>query len=272
MKIKIMCPLWGHEHLPLQDILPRIKEAGYDGVDTWLFQDETKDRELHELLQELELELIAHQWQAEGSSFDEFKTSYKHFLNYTADANPLLINSHSGKDFFTFEQNCELIEISFRVSDQRGLRIAHETHRGRFPFSPGVTKPYFDKYPDLRITADLSHWCCVSESFLEGFAEVVEEALKRTDHVHARVGYTQSAQVPDPRVSEWKHATKTFLGWWDRIVECHRTAGNEYFTFTTEFGPAPYMVNNPKTGEPVASQWDINCYMKDLLRNRYSDN
>jgi hypothetical protein len=34
MKIKILSPQWGHEHLDMATFLAKIKNAGYDGVDT----------------------------------------------------------------------------------------------------------------------------------------------------------------------------------------------------------------------------------------------
>ncbi len=271
MKIKILCPQWGHEHLPLTEFIPKVKEADYDGVDVWIPEDPGERDTLFHLLETYELDIVAHQHQAHGESFDAFKSSFEYYLNFAADANPLLINSHTGKDYFTFKENCELIEIGFKVGAERNLRIAHETHRGRFPYSPGVAQTYFDAFPDLMITADLSHWCNVSESFLEGFPATVAAAIDRAEHVHARVGHTQSAQVPDPRVERWQEALEAFLGWWDRIVESSRRKKREFLTFTTEFGPAPYMVHDPQTDRPIASQWDINCYMKDLLRNRYPD-
>jgi hypothetical protein len=39
--------------------------------------------------------------------------------------------------------------------------------------------------------------------------------------------------------------------------------------FTAEFGPPPYLPKIPFTNEPVADQFAINNYMKDLLRERY---
>jgi len=39
------------------------------------------------------------------------------------------------------------------------------------------------------------------------------------------------------------------------------------FTITPEFGPPPYMLTDPQTGKPLADQFDINCYVKDLIRN-----
>ena len=36
MELKFLCPQWGHEHLDAEAFMSKVKEAGYDGVDTWV--------------------------------------------------------------------------------------------------------------------------------------------------------------------------------------------------------------------------------------------
>ena len=43
--------------------------------------------------------------------------------------------------------------------------------------------------------------------------------------------------------------------------------GATVFTVTPEFGPPPYMWTNAK-GRPLESQWDINVFMKELIKAR----
>jgi hypothetical protein len=130
---------------------------------------------------------------------------------------------------------------------------------------------YMEARPDLLLTADFSHWVCVTESMLENFTGPLGVAIGRARHVHARVGYEEGPQVPDPRAPEWEETTGRHLQWWDRIVEGRRGYGAAMLTFTTEFGPPPYMPREPFTQRPVADQFEINCYMKDLLRERYGE-
>jgi hypothetical protein len=44
----------------------------------------------------------------------------------------------------------------------------------------------------------------------------------------------------------------------------------EILTITPEFGPYPYMQHLPFTRMPVANQWEVNLYMKELLKKRFS--
>src|SRR5690242_16020900 len=269
MQIKILSSLWGYEHVDLETMLNRIRAAGFDGVDTAVPPDAGQRDALLSLLASNRLCLVVQQHQAEGTTFEAYRDSFSGWLEKSAAAKPLLINCHTGRDYFSFEQNLELIDIATAFSARSGVKVAHETHRGRFGFSPGAMKPYFRARPDLEITADLSHWVCVNESFLNGFGDVLGEAIARTRHVHARIGYEEGPQVPDPRAPEWNYATAHFLLWWDKIVEAAERRGDAVLTFTAEFGPPPYLQTEPFSRRPLADLFEINCYMKDLLEERY---
>lgn len=271
MKIKILSSLWGYEHFDLKEIIAKISKAGYDGIDTHVPDDPDQKKQLLNLLKDHKLSLVVQQHQAQGETFESFKKSFHQYLELSASANPILINSHTGKDYFSFEQNLELIELAQSFSKNCGIEVIHETHRGRFGFSPSVIQKYFDERLDLHITADLSHWVCVTESFLEGFSKTLHEAIARTRHIHARIGYEEGPQVSDPRAPEWKYAIDHFLKWWDEIIETQSRSGRKVLTITTEFGPPPYFHTIPFTNKPVADLFEVNCYMKDLLRERYAE-
>lgn len=269
MKVKILSPFWGHEHLDVITFLDKIREAGYDGVETSLPADADERRLLLDYLQKHEMCIVTHERQAEAYDFKSFKDAYKRRLQDCATGNPILINSHTGRDYYSVEQNLELIDIAQELTQKTGIAIAHETHRGRIGYVPYVIKDYFEARQSFAITADFSHWVCVSESYLENFSDSLMEAVKRTLHVHARVGYPEGPQVPDPRAPEWSEAVNHRLEWWDRIVDHASSQNKKVLTFTTEFGPPPYLHTMPFTNKPVANQFEINCYMKDLLNERY---
>lgn len=269
MKIKIFSPQWGHEHLPIDQFMDKIRTKGYDGVDTWIPQNKDDKRVLYDYLQKHHMHLISHQHRAEGCTFHEFKASFIKNLHECAEPGPLLINSHTGRDYFSFEQNLELVDATLEFSAKTGIRVVHETHRGRLGYSPQMLSAFFVARPDLRITADFSHWVCVTESMLQNFTDTLNEAIARSCHIHARVGFEQGPQVADPRAPEWAYALDNFLGWWDRIVSVNDENGCGILPITTEFGPEPYMPKMPFSNRPMANQFEINCYMKDLLIDRY---
>jgi len=269
MEVKILCPLWGHEHLSLKAFLDKIRVAGYDGIETWLPANPADRHLLYDYVQRHELCLVTHQHSAEGRSFTEFRQSFLHNLEACAESRPLLINSHTGRDYFTLQQHLDLIETAQEFSAHAGLVVAHETHRGRMGYCPQMMRALLEKNQEFCLTADLSHWVCVTESMLEHFTDVLGEVLARSRHIHARVGFEQGPQVPDPRAPEYQYALVHFLRWWDTIVSTNRANGCKILPITTEFGPAPYMPRLPFSDTPIADQFDVNCFMKDLLRARY---
>jgi len=151
----------------------------------------------------------------------------------------------------------------------QGSGIFIGTHRSRILFAAHVARQYIEKFPNLRLTFDVSHWCNVHESLLDDQEETVQMALSRVDHIHARIGHQEGPQVNDPRAPEWANAVKRHLEWWDKVVQLKIQAGVNSITILTEFGPPDYMPTLPYTRQPLGDQWNINVYMMQLLRKRY---
>ena len=269
MVIKFFCPRWGSEELDWDRFCRKVRDQGFDGVEAGVPFDEAEKNQMKDALALYNLDLIGQYWQSFEKDFSLHKASYQKHLNHLATLNPVKIDSQTGKDYFDFEQNKELFSIAFAFSNQTGISVAHETHRNKSLFAAHITKNYLEKIPSLRITADFSHWCNVAESLLEDQEEALELAINRSIHIHARVGHSQSAQVTDPRLPEWKAALDQHTNWWSRILAYHQKAGTPLMTITPEFGPAPYMPAAPITLEPLANQWEINKWMMDYLKNKF---
>ena len=180
--------------------------------------------------------------------------------------NPVFINSQTGKDYYTFDQNHSLIELANDISKNSKVKIIHETHRSKFSFAAHITHRYLEQIPSLAICLDISHWCCVAETFLEDQQQAVERALKATHHIHARVGHTEGPQVMDPRAGEHQEILHKHLDWWQQVIDKRRQDGFESMTITPEFGAPPYQHLFPYTQQPVYNQWDVNVYMMDFLK------
>ncbi len=59
--------------------------------------------------------------------------------------------SGSGKNYFSFEDNSSLIETCRDLEEETGIKIIHETHRGRFLYHSASRLPYLDHYPEISI-------------------------------------------------------------------------------------------------------------------------
>jgi sugar phosphate isomerase/epimerase len=274
MKLKFFCPRWGNEHISWDDFLLAVKNANYDGVEFGIAND-TSAQELEHVWEKLEkygLEVIPQHYATYDADFSKHYDSFAAWFELVKPFKALKIDSQTGKDFFTFEQNKKLIDVTINHTKNVGVEVYHETHRNKFAFAAHITKDYLQRIPNLKLTLDVSHWVNVAESFLEDQEEAMELAIARTEHIHARVGYPEGPQVPDPRVPEWQFAVDKHLAWWDKIISRKKAEGaNTVVTITPEFGPYPYMVPLPFTQQPITNQWEVNKYMMDLLRARYQD-
>jgi len=265
--LQIFATNWGFPG-SIDEFCATAKAAGYDGCEIWWPGTDKERTALFEALKKHDLK-IGFLYGSGEKDFAKHETQFKQFLTTAAATKPVFINCHSGKDYFTAEQKEKLIIYSLEVSAQTGVPIYHETHRGRALYSAPVTVELMKKVPGLRLTLDISHWCNVHESYLGDQEEAIAMSLNRTDHIHARIGHPEGPQVSDPRAPEWKQAVETHFSWWDKIVERKKKEG-KLMTFLTEFGPPDYMPTLPYTRQAVANQWDINVYMMDVLRKRYS--
>ena len=269
MTIKFYAPHWGNT-LSFASFCKNVKEAGYDGVEMHLPFEKKEKEDILAILKDYDLEFIGQYWQSVEKDLAEHATNYERYLYHLIEAQPQFINCQTGKDYYDFDQNKHLFDLAARVSKASGVKITHETHRGKSLFAAHITQHYLTKIPNLRLCLDISHWCNVHESLLTDQQEAVELAIAHTDHIHSRIGHPEGPQVNDPRASEWKDIVGAHLNWWDKVVEMHQKNGTT-LTVTTEFGPTPYMPTLPHTQIPVAHQWDINVFVMDLLKNRYQN-
>jgi len=275
MNIQFTCPYWGHEHLNIFDFFELLKKEKFNGVEINLPSDETFVNDFIDQLEQTKKEkpdfvFIAQQVSPlKKETPVQYLAQVKENLEFLVSLNPDFINSHTGKDHFDFDDNCRIIEAIMEISERSNIPIYHETHRGRFAFHSKTTMEYIKKFPDLKLVADLSHWCTVSESMLEDQPGVIEALLPNIAHIHARVGYEHSPQVNDPFAPEWEKHLNIFLQWWNEILEFHAENEADSFTITPEFGPVPYMPALPYSLKPTADQWEVNAAFKNLLKKEF---
>ena len=177
------------------------------------------------------------------------------------------INSHSGKDYFSESEADEFFTaaIALEASEAAplGIKITHETHRARQLYSPWTASRIIKAHPALRYTADLSHWSVVTEtSYLDPEVNAVVDLIApNVRHVHARIGFEEGPQIPDPRGPEWAHYLTGYEGWWTLIYTHMKNRGDKIITTTPEFGPKAYAWSHPYSGETLNNIWAINHFV-----------
>ena len=256
---------WGNT-LPMDAFLAKAKAAGYDGVELWMPAGEDKKKSLKEGLKKYELEVIFLHGTARNLPFEEALRVYELGLQEILAWKPVKVNSHTGNDFWTAEQNLAFIALGDRYTKQVGIPVLHETHRGRFSYTLPEAVAMLRKFPNLKYTLDVSHWMVVHERLLTESDPLLQEIFPSVDHIHARVGFAEGPQVPNPAAPEWKNEVKAHLDIWEKII---RSQTDKVFTVTTEFGPPPYMATVPFTNQPLADQWEANVWMMNALKSRF---
>jgi hypothetical protein len=262
LKLHLFHALWGMTG-SLSEQLNRAKQHGYEGIEAPMPSQEQQN-EFMELLSELQLAYIPQIFTSNNheETFQEQVERAKQF-------SPVLINSHSGKDFMSEDEQNRFFEHALRVEKAAGIQVAHETHRGRIMFTPKATASVLKLFPELKITADFSHFTCVCESMLSDQQEDLNLIKSRALHVHGRVGFEEGPQVPHPAAPEYAHYLQQFETWWDEMLHNAIIPAQPFATFTPEFGPPGYMPTLPFTRQPVADLFQVNHWIAERIRKTY---
>ncbi|GCE16075.1 sugar phosphate isomerase/epimerase family protein [Tengunoibacter tsumagoiensis] len=254
MELLLVRHLWGVEG-EWAELFPRFKARGYQAIEVGIPPEEERSS-LHTLLTTHELFYIP-QIFTSGKNVEEHLHSFQQQVAVAKDFAPLKINCHSGSDTWSFEESKEFYAQALAIEKEAGIPIAHETHRGRIFFYPRITRQLVEAFPDLKLCADLSHWVCVCERLLDDQIETLKVCARQTIHLHARVGYEEGPQVPDPRLQAYQQYVEAHERWWEIIWAAQAAQGVEQSTLTPEFGPPPYLHTVPTTQQPVADLEEI---------------
>ena len=84
---------------------------------------------------------------------------------------------------------------------------------------------------------------------------------KNCDFIHARVGYGEGPQVPDPRAKEYKNEVAAHMMYWTDVMKGMMSRQKVCYV-EPEHGPWPYQQSKPNTGtKPVTDIWAANNWV-----------
>ena len=179
---------------------------------------------------------------------------------------PLRISVITGSDAWPLAQQQQFLQQAVALAEKSAAPVSFETHRSRSLFNPWAVAELLEAVPDLRLTADLSHWCCVSERLMEPQLAPIQAMADRVDHIHARIGHAQGPSVGHPFAPEASEALNAHRRCWQLFLERQRQRGHHPSTVTPEFGPDGYLPQLPFTAMPVADLLQINSAMAAWIR------
>lgn len=188
-----------------------------------------------------------------------------------AGLEPLFVTSMAGCDAWPEAESIGFFLKGMAMAAGHGVTLSYETHRSRSLFNPWTTRRIVEALPEIRLTADFSHWCVVCERLVDTELDVIEAIAGNIRHVHARVGYDQGPQVPHPAAPEYAEALAAHQRWWEIIWRKQKQQGYGITTMTPEFGPDGYLHLLPFTREPVGDLRSINNWMAETERRHFNE-
>jgi len=276
MKIKYICPHWGSENDSAEAFVEKVLAEKFEGIEINLpAYTSTFTKQFIPIMEDLlssnkDFVFVLQQLTSpDNEMVDSYIKKMENSLSDLAAFQPSFINSHTGKDYYSFDDNCRVIEACLNFSIKKNVRVLHETHRGRFSFHAASLLPYLKKFPEMELAGDFSHFCTVSESLLQDQEAIVQQIIPHVSHIHARIGHEQGPQVNDPAAPEWQNHFNWFASWWQEIIIKKEAQGWNSFTITPEHGPFPYMPQAPYTKLPLSIQRDNNVYIKNILEKNW---
>lgn len=267
MQLRFFKSKWERPDWSLPQFLKASRDAGFDGVELALFLHEEDPVEIGKRVADEGMSVIAQVVTAGNSQQVRMEALEKQF-DMAEKARALHVSGHIGLDFAAPAENLALVSTGRTRALAGGLGFSVETHRGRMCFSTVDARQYLELDPELRLTADFSHWTCVSESDLSNQSAFMDRVIDTVDHIHARVGFDQGPQVPDPFAAEYKPWLDRFTSWWQRIIDTRTARGCGLTSITPEFGPVPYAWKRPGDESPFLDPWELNTRMLSYLKNR----
>ena len=150
-----------------------------------------------------------------------------------------------------------------------GIELHIETHRDRMTTDLFFTLHLLDRFPDLRFTADLSHYV-VGREFAWPIDDtnhgLIHRILDNSWGIHGRVASREQIQVQlnFPQHKDW---VDLFMGWWEYGIRSwkKRAGPDATLTFLCELGPSPYAITGAD-GYELSDRWQEALQMKDMIR------
>lgn len=267
-QLRILQSLWamerrlaGEPEWSLQAQLAMIRDAGFDGagvrfIDPAFVEEATTFLRGHRMI-----------WQAQcyPTNVDDLKPTLELVARFGADHVNLQPNVRPQR----IDQCVPLLDGWRRLADQAGVAVHLETHRDRMTTDLFFTLQLLDCFPDLQLTADVSHYL-VGREFAWPVDEInhamIHRILDNSWGIHGRIASREQVQISlgFPQHHGW---VELFMGWWEYAIRSwrKRAKSDAVLTFLCELGPPPYAITGPD-GAELSDRWQDALVMKDMIR------
>lgn len=269
-RLRVHHALWSLLKLPmnsevewtLDEKFARVQEAGFEGVECWL--DDSNEREVKDALDRHGLKLVlGHR----PFSVGDIRRTIERAVRLEAD----FIFAQPGNAFLPLGEVVEMLRAGHEIAHDAGLPMWVETHRNNFTETLSQTLQLIEAMPEIRFTADLSHFVVVGEFYGwpdEGAAQRMMPILQRASHAHGRISNGEAVQVDVGDGSG--QSAQFFVELWS-IAMRHWLDGagpGDVFPFASELGPPRYAITLPD-GREFSDRWQQSLVMKQLAEQAW---
>lgn len=274
IQLQLYKTLWGHPGT-FESACRQAVARGFAGIEGPAPMSVAEQAQWRQLLANYGLEFIAEICTAgsyvpdRGATVQDHLDSLAQKLEASIALAPRFVTCIGGCDAWEEQDSAEFFQRALALAERFDVVISFETHRARSLFNPWVTARLCKQVPAMKLTCDFSHWCVVTERLLDGEEDVLEAIRPHAFHIHARVGYDQGPQVPDPRAERYHDALSRHLEWWRQIWRQKLADNAAVVTMTPEFGPDGYQAIDVVSDKPVGDLWAFNSWMAELLQQQF---
>lgn len=269
-RLRVSHSLWSLQKLPLGgtewtlvEKFQRVKDAGFEAVECWLSPE--NEREVKDALDAagLRLALGHHPFKLEDS-----RRTLEQAKRLGAD----YVFAQPASAFTPEGEAAALVRDILAAAADAGVPLFVECHRNTVTETLPQTFRLIDAVPEVRFTADLSHYFVVGEFYGwegERLPERLAPILERTSAVHGRISNGEAVQVdvgdgtghtPQASVDLWARAMAAWLG---------EAGPGDVFPFASELGPPAYAITLPD-GREFSDRWEQSLVMKRLAEQAWA--
>jgi sugar phosphate isomerase/epimerase len=184
---------------------------------------------------------------------------------------PEYVNLQPNVRVFTVAEGVPVLREWLKIASDANLDVKIETHRDRMTTDLRFTLQLIDALPELRLTADLSHYVVGEEFQVWPVSEenhaLIRRIIQRADLFHGRVASREQVQI----TAGWdvnKPWLELFSGWWEegfRHWHEHAAPDADLF-FVNELGPPSYAISG-QDGRELSDRWEDALFLQGVARD-----